>query len=201
MEFGFTQRMTPSSYERFLNAGFRRSGQMIYRPSCKGCQECQPIRILAQQFRPDRSMRRCWRANQDLVSQMGPPLLSTEKTELYQRYISTRHDKEDPAGPEDFLYLTPVESREVEFRLDGELVSVAIVDTVPSGLSAVYTFFAPEQATRGLGTYAVLWEIEYCRQHDLPYVYLGYYIRDSRKMNYKTRFQQYQIRQHGGEWI
>jgi arginine-tRNA-protein transferase len=192
--------MTGELYEQYLNAGFRRSGQIVYRPACENCRECQPLRVPVSEFQPDRSMRRCWRANQDLVTHIGLPRLTPAKLDLYRRYLITRHDEEDPSGPEDFLYLSAVESLEVEFRLGEELVAVAIVDVVPSGLSAVYTYFAPEHASRGLGAFAVLWEIDYCRRQGKPYVYLGYYVRDCRKMNYKTRFAPHEILAPDGVW-
>jgi arginine-tRNA-protein transferase len=199
-EFTFARRISPAAYEQFLNAGFRRSGQMIYRPACGVCRECQPIRAVVDEFQPDRSMRRCWQANLDLTARVVRPRLTPEKTELYRRYQTARHDKDDPSGPEDFLYVSPVESREIEFRLGDELVAVAIVDVVPAGLSAVYTYFSPEYPSRGLGTYAVLREIEYCRQHGKRLLYLGYYVRDCRKMNYKNRFVPHEILGPDGVW-
>jgi arginine-tRNA-protein transferase len=199
-EFAFVRRITPAAYERFLNAGFRRSGQMIYRPACGGCRECQPIRVLVDEFQPDRSMKRCWRANQDLTALVVHPRLTPEKTDLYCRYQTARHEKDDPSGPEDFLYSSPVESCEIEFRLGDELVAVAIADVVPSGLSAVYTYFAPELSARGLGTFAVLWEIDYCRRLSKRNLYLGYYVRECRKMNYKSRFVPREILGPDGAW-
>lgn len=199
-EFAFVRRITPAAYERFLNAGFRRSGQMIYRPACGGCRECQPIRVLVDEFQPDRSMRRCWRANQELTARVVRPRLTPEKTDLYRRYQTARHDKDDPSGPEDFLYASPVESREIEFRLGDELIAVAIVDVVPAGLSAVYTYFSSEHSARGLGTFAVLWEIDYCRRLGKPFLYLGYYVRECRKMSYKNRFAPHEILGPDGVW-
>ena len=200
MEFAFSVRLPAANYQRLLEQGFRRSGRMVYRPVCIGCRECQPIRVLAREFRPDRSMRRCWRANQDLDARIGPPQFSVAKSELYGRYLEARHEREPGDGPESFLYDSPVESREIEFRLGDQLVCVAIVDQVPSGLSAVYTYFDPHFAARSLGTFAVLWELEYCRRQGWPYYYLGYYVRDCRKMNYKTRFMPNELLSPDGTW-
>lgn len=199
-EFALVRRIAPEGYERFLNAGFRRSGRMIYRPSCGSCRECQPIRVVVEEFQPDRAMRRCWRANQDLAVRVVRPRLTPEKTDLYRRYLAARHDKDDPSGPEDFLYSSPVESREIEFRLGDKLLAVAIVDVVPSGMSAVYTYFDPQHPARGLGTFAVLWAINYCHLHSKRYLYLGYYVRDCRKMNYKNRFTPCEILGPDGVW-
>jgi len=128
------------------------------------------------------------------------PRLTSEKTELYRGYQTARHDKDDPSGPQDFLYASPVESLEIEFRLGDELVAVAIVDVVPAGLSAVYTYFSAEHSARGLGTLAVLWEIDYCRRIGKPLLYLGYYVRECRKMNYKNRFVPHEILGPDGVW-
>lgn len=200
MEFAFSVRLPATKYEQLLEQGFRRSGRMVYRPVCAGCRECQPIRVLASEFRPDRSMRRCWRANQDLEVRIGRPEFSVEKAELYRHYLEARHEREPGDGPEGFLYDSPVESREIEFRLGDRLVCVAIVDLIPAGLSAVYTYFGPDFAARGLGTFAVLWEIDFCRQRGWPYCYLGYYVRDCQKMNYKTRFVPHEIRDGDSVW-
>jgi arginine-tRNA-protein transferase len=116
------------------------------------------------------------------------------------RYLESRHERESSDGPEDFLYDSPVQSSEIMFYLRDRLVSVAIVDHVPSGLSAVYTYFDPDESARGLGIFAVLWELEYCRRHSLPYLYLGYYVHDCRKMNYKNRFAPHEILSPGGVW-
>ncbi len=199
-EFVFAGRVRAAMYGRLLARGFRRSGHMIYRPNCAGCRECQPIRALTESFRPDRSMRRNWRTNQDLVARIAQPRLSAEKRDLYARYLSVRHDKESSEGLDDFLYATPVDSLEIEFRLNGTLVGVAIADVVPTGLSAVYTYFEPQLASRGLGTFAVLWQINFCRERRRPHLYLGYFVRDCRKMNYKNRFVPHEILGPDGQW-
>ena len=110
------------------------------------------------------------------------------------------HEREPGDGPESFLYDSRTESREIEFRLGDQLVCVAIVDRVPSGMSAVYTYFDPDLAGRGLGTFAVLWELEYCRRQGWPLCYLGYFVRDCRKMNYKTRFKPNELLSPDGVW-
>jgi leucyl-tRNA---protein transferase len=201
MEYGFSLHVPPAWYEQLLNHGFRRSGRMVYRPICSNCRECQPIRVLAREFRPNRSMRRCWNANQDLKVRVAEPALTPAKSQLYERYLEARHERDPGDGPESFLYDSPVRSSEIAFHDKDRLVCIAIVDHVPSGLSAVYTYFDPEEAARGLGTFAVLWELDHCRRHDLPYLYLGYYVRDCRKMNYKTRFWPHEILSQSGAWV
>src|SRR5262245_2481686 len=155
MEYGFSMYVPPAWYERLLNHGFRRSGRMVYRPICAACRECQPIRVLAREFQPNRSMRRCWKANKDLEVRIAEPALTTAKSLLYERYLESRHEREPGDGPENFLYDSPVQSSEILFHHESRLVCVAIVDHVPSGLSAVYTYFDPDETARGLGTFAV----------------------------------------------
>jgi arginine-tRNA-protein transferase len=200
MEFGMPWRLSPAKYETLLERGFRRSGSMVYRPVCRSCRECQALRVLTAEFRPDRSMRRCWKTNQDLEVRIGKPEYTPQKGQLYRRYLEMRHEREAPEGPQEFLYDSPVSSSEICFYRRNQLISVAIVDQVPSGLSAVYTYFDPDHSARGLGTFAVLWELDYCRRQALPHLYLGYYVRDCRKMNYKNRFQPFEILSPTGAW-
>ena len=200
-QFILSNRLPPAAYEALLHEGFRRSGRMIYRPVCERCADCQSLRVLVAEFRPNRAMRRTWQANQDLdVCVVQRPELSDEKQQLYHRYLSVRHEREQAEGLEEFLYDSPVLTCEIEFRAAGKLVSVAIADVLPSGLSAVYCYFDPDQPARGLGTYAILWEIDYCRREALPHLYLGYYIRDCRKMSYKNRFSPHEILGGNGKW-
>jgi len=200
LEFTLSRRMTAGIYEGLLERGYRRSGRMFYRPVCTECRECQPVRVLTAEFRPDRSMRRAWQRNQDLIVTVRSPTPSREKLQLYGRYLAARHDKEDGDGLVDFLYRPPVPSREIEFRLADRLVCAAICDVVPSALSAVYTYFDPDLGPRGLGTFAVLWQIEHCRQLGKPFLYLGYFVRDCRKMNYKRRFRPHEMLSASGVW-
>jgi arginyl-tRNA--protein-N-Asp/Glu arginylyltransferase len=200
MQFAWSSQMPSAYYEVLLHHGFRRSGCMVYRPTCATCRECQSIRVLANEFRPNRSMRRCWSANQDLKVEFAEPRLSPTKIDLYRRYLESRHERDPAESPEDFLYQSPVPSGEITFSLHDRPICVAIVDHIPSGLSAVYTYFDPNESARGLGTFAVLWELDYCRRNGLPYLYLGYYVRECRKMNYKIRFEPYEIRQPSGVW-
>lgn len=187
--------MTSDLYGRLLERGFRRSGNDVYRPHCQSCTACVPTRIAVAAFRPDRSQRRNWRRNQDVQVVLGRGQFKPEHARLYQRYISARHSgggmDGDPAETfAGFILSSWCPGLLVEFRVEGQLLAVAAVDELPKGLSAVYTFFDPEAGeARGLGTFAVLWQIAHARQRGLPYVYPGYWIQQSRKMRYKTRFQ------------
>lgn len=194
----------PAAYSRLIREGFRRSGHYTYRPHCDGCKRCVPARVQVQAFRPGRSQRRCQRLNESLAASIQPLEFRDEHFALYQRYQRARHtgggmDMDDSEQYSQFLLSSQVNSSLVEFR-DGEnLVMVAVVDRVEDGLSAVYTFFDPALEKRGLGTYAVLWQIELARSLGLPYVYLGYWIAESPKMAYKSNFRPLQGLV-GGRW-
>lgn len=184
----------PAAYSRLIQAGFRRSGHYTYRPHCDGCRRCVPVRVRVNEFSPNRSQRRCLMQNQNLVVTSRALEFDAEHYDLYRRYQSMRHagggmDQDDSDQYSQFLLSSQVKSLLLEFRQDGKLVMVSLVDEVQDGLSAVYTFFEPELSKRGLGTYAVLWQIEYARKLGLQYLYLGYWIRDSRKMAYKSNFR------------
>ncbi len=183
-----------AAYGRLIQEGFRRSGHYTYRPHCLGCRRCVPVRIDAAAFRPNRSQKRNLRSNQSLAVGILPLEFSDEHYELYRRYQRARHtgggmDQDDSEQYAQFLLSSQVDTSLVEFRDAGKLVMVAVVDRIEDGLSAVYTFFDPELEKRGLGTYAVLWQIELARRLDLPHVYLGYWIEESRKMAYKANFR------------
>lgn len=184
----------PAAYGRLIREGFRRSGHYTYRPHCHGCKACVPVRIDVEAFQPNRSQKRCRRQNQSLQVKILPLEFRDEHFELYRCYQRARHkgggmDLDDSEQYTQFLLSSQVKTSLVEFR-DGEaLVMVAVVDRVDDGLSAVYTFFDPALEKRGLGTYAVLWQIELARSLGMPYVYLGYWIRESRKMAYKSNYR------------
>lgn len=182
-------------YSKLISHGFRRSGYRLYRPQCPGCAACESLRIPAEGFLPNRSQRRTWRRNADLAVRLEPPAYRREHFTLYKRYQQQRHpegemDFEDPADYARACLESPVDTRLVTFRdRPGRLLAVAITDFLEAGLSAMYTFFEPEAARRSLGTYAILWQVEYARQRGLPHVYLGYWVRECAKMAYKSQFR------------
>ena len=191
------------SYPPLIEVGFRRSGTFTYKPHCEHCQACTPIRVDSTQFTPSRSQRRALKRFAHLQAFKKPLAWDEEHYALYRLYQAERHagsemDSDDKSQYIDFLLTSQVNSYLIEFRDTSQLVMVALVDELPNGLSAVYTFFDP--AIAGLGTYAILWQILYCQQHQLPWLYLGYWIEQSRKMSYKTQFVPYQLFSHG-QWI
>ena len=186
--------MTAPIYSQLSDLGFRRSGNYVYRPQCQGCSACISVRIPVADFHPRREQRRCWQRNQDMTVTPVPVQWSEEHYTLYARYISARHREGDmyPPSPRqyrEFLTSDWSDTELVEFRLDGQLLIVAVTDSLENGLSAVYTFYDPEINTRSLGTFAILWQVEACRAKGLRSLYLGYWVRQAQRMRYKTKFR------------
>jgi leucyl-tRNA---protein transferase len=197
----YTQ-LSKAVYSQLVDYGFRRSGEHAYRPHCRNCNECVPVRVPVAQFQPRRSQRRTWQHNQDL--RVIPRIASydEEHFELYRRYIDQRHpgggmDCPDRERYLEFLLSSWCDTLFYEFRLNDRLLAVAVVDYLLQGLSAVYTFFDPGEPGRGLGTYAVLWQIRETERLGLPWLYLGYWIKDCVKMSYKSEYRPMEVYRDG----
>ncbi|KAA0890044.1 arginyltransferase [Pusillimonas sp. ANT_WB101] len=199
-----THLINAELYSKLVEQGFRRSGLFTYRPHCDHCNACVPVRIDVARFHPKRNQRKSWNHHSDLVPRDLPLHWNDEHFALYEHYQHARHagagmDEDSRAQYTQFLLTSRVSSRLIEFRQPtGELKMVSIVDILDTGLSSVYTFFDPE-AAGSLGTYGILWQIDRCRAMGLPWLYLGYWIQQSRKMMYKSRFQPYQLL-YDGRW-
>jgi arginyl-tRNA--protein-N-Asp/Glu arginylyltransferase len=185
-------------YTALSSAGFRRSGEHIYRPYCEGCAACIPVRVPAQEFRLARRQKRTLKTNLDVVVKTQLPYFSEHYYKLYERYIIERHSDGDMYPPSrdqfnSFLVEGRKEALFFELTVGKELVGVAVVDQLNDGLSAIYTFFEPDFSDRGLGNFAVLWIIEETRRRGLNYVYLGYWIKQCQKMSYKMDYQPLQM--------
>ena len=185
-------------YTQLAGFGFRRSGETIYRPHCVGCVACRSLRIPAALFQANRIQRRIWERNQDLQLRIIPAAFYREHFELFARYIKLRHagGGMDPATPDSywsFINSGWCNTVLYELRLQRDLIAVAVVDKLGDGLSAVYTFFDPDQAPRSLGTYAILLEIVEAQRSGLKWVYLGYWVDNCAKMSYKRNFKPHQI--------
>jgi len=194
--------MTREIFNNLSEVGFRRSGGIVYAPRCRECNACLPIRILVNAFAPNRSQRRNWKRNRDLTVTIKSAKIRDEHFELYSCYINHRHSDgematDDPARFAEFFLSSWCESHFIEFRLDGKLIAVAVIDLLQQGWSAVYTFFDPNYTNRGLGTFAVQWMVEQCSKLGLPYLYLGYLIHESKKMSYKANFRPYEVYSDG----
>lgn len=181
-------------YSELSVLGFRRSGEHLYRPHCVGCTACIPARIPVNDFSPTKQQKRILKRNADLSVCPTAPRFTDEYYALYQSYIEARHADGDmyPPSPEQFKSFLASDwpfSRFYEFRAQGQLLAIAVTDVLPSGLSAVYTFYDPNQERRSLGRYAILWQIQETTRQQLEALYLGYWIKDCRKMNYKTEYR------------
>lgn len=186
------------AYSRLVRLGFRRSGHYTYRPQCLACAECIPVRIDCANFSANRSQQRTWKKNIELTAIPRGLAFDPEHYDLYRRYQGNRHkgggmDLDDEEQYERFLLNSNVATQLIEFRAGDELRMVSVIDVLEDGLSSVYTFFDPQFPSHGLGTFNILWQIALCNSLELPYLYLGYWIADSRKMAYKIRFQPIQM--------
>jgi len=181
-------------HDQLSMAGFRRSHGIVYAPACPNCQECIPVRIVVPGFKSSRSQRRILNKNLDITAVETAAVASTEQYQIFSEYQNRRHASGDMAKMDFYEYQalieeTPIDTFVAEFRnSDERLVGAMLADRVDDGLSAVYSFFDPDEDTRSLGTYMILWLIENAKQMDLGYVYLGFWVESSRKMAYKATF-------------
>jgi arginine-tRNA-protein transferase len=199
--------MSADAYHRFMDAGFRRSGRLVYQPVCAGCRRCVPLRVPVAAFTPSKSQRRCRRRNQDLRIESGPAEPTAEKFELYRRYTRIWHDKadddpeEDEASFESFLYDSPVDTIEFCYRdAGGRLLAVGICDVSASSLSSVYFYHEPDESRRGLGTFGALHEIDIARSWGISHYYLGYWVGGCGAMQYKSSFRPCEVLHTDGIW-
>jgi arginine-tRNA-protein transferase len=182
-------------YNDLSRAGFRRSHQLAYRPACPNCNACTPVRIDASGFIAGRSARRLAQINADLTAFEAPAVATSEQYRLFNRYQHARHGDSDMAGMSFGDFRAMVEDSPVHTLLlvlrdpAGRLLGGCLADSLDDGISAVYSFYDPDENRRSLGTWLILQLIERVRRQEQRYVYLGYWIAGSRKMGYKTRFQ------------
>lgn len=200
-------------YSSLIDQGFRRSGKFAYRPHCENCQECVSVRLAVNEFTPNRSQKRAFKQHQNLTTKVVPVDYYEEHYALYVAYQHSRHNDQTKAESSEadeieqyknFLCQSNVESVLVEFRDQGVLKMVSVIDIVRDGISAVYTFYdtsgAGTSAKRpSYGTYNIMWQADWCKKLERPYLYLGYWIRDSQKMAYKQNYQPLQ-KLINGEW-
>jgi arginine-tRNA-protein transferase len=181
-------------YSQLVRMGFRRSGGFTYRPYCDRCQACVPVRIPVADFSANRTQRKCLRLHANLDVIKRKLAYDAEHYALYLRYQRYRHagggmDQDSREQYQHFLLHSNVATELLEFREGGVLRMVGLIDRLADGLSSVYAFFEPDVRGASYGTYNVLWQIERCRSLGLAYLYLGYWIAESRKMAYKATFR------------
>jgi arginine-tRNA-protein transferase len=191
-------------YDDLSRAGFRRSHRFAYRPACRGCSSCVPVRIAVERFRHTRSTRRVRNANRDICGSLVTPRATPEQFRLFSAYQRMRHGDSDMASMRygDYRGMvedTPLRTALAEFRDGcGDLVAASLIDLLDDGVSAVYSYYDPLQTKRSLGIWSVLWLVEECRRRGQPFVYLGYWIAESPKMAYKNRFPALERLDEGG---
>lgn len=199
------QTLDNSLYSQLSEYGFRRSGTHIYKPACSHCQACIPVRIPVKLFKPKRNQKRTWNRNKDLVVSIVDTIDTDEHYNLYERYINERHSDGDmfPPSKKQFTSFLSDEwpsIRYYEFRLMGRLIATSVADIMDNGISAVYSYYDPSELKRSLGTHIILFLVEQAKMLGLPSVYLGYWIKSSPKMNYKSTFRPLEI-QNGSRWM
>lgn len=198
-------RIDKALNSKLSELGYRRSGAHLYRPDCDHCGACVSCRIPVSGFRFSRRHRKTWKANQDLVAKQTPNLNRQQAYALYKNYINTRHRDGDmyPATSEQFQAFIEAripDTQFVEFYSGERLLAVSVLDELDNGLSAVYTFFDPAETHRSLGIYVILWQIRAAFARQLPYLYLGYWIKDCTKMQYKGTFRPIEVLVNGN-WV
>jgi arginine-tRNA-protein transferase len=204
-----TGRRAATLHHLLSDNGFRRSQNLIYRPACDGCNACQSVRIVAQEFAPSARYRRILNANADIAVEVCQPRATAEQFALFKHYLEARHASGGMTQMSfvDYEYMvedTPVQTVLVEYRLisvqERPLVAVALTDVMSDGLSMVYSFFDPQLSKRGLGNLLILDHIEQVRLAALSYVYLGYWVKDSPKMAYKGRYHPLEVQRGSLGW-
>jgi len=199
------QTLGSALYSQLSEYGFRRSGKHIYKPMCADCRACVPMRVPVALFKPKRQQKRTWKRNLDLSVSIVQSIDSDEHYSLYESYINERHADGDMFPPsreqfQSFLADQWQSTRYYEFRFEGKLIATSVADIMDNGISAVYTYYDPKEHRRSLGTQVILFLIDQAKELGLPAVYLGYWIKSSPKMNYKSAFRPLEI-QDGYNWL
>jgi len=184
----------PALFSLLSRSGFRRSGNMLYSPKCPSCSACVSVRIPSLLFKPSRGQKRVWRKNSDLRVTIEDVSFKQEHFNLYLKYQQFRHPdstmcNDDPEKYTSFIESAFSASKFVCIHLQDQLIGICVIDQFDQGLSAVYTFFDPEYSNRSIGTYAIMYLVKIARLRGIPYVYLGYWVDQSSKMDYKRKFR------------
>jgi leucyl-tRNA---protein transferase len=209
LEYEQVSELSPAEYMHRMANGWRRFGDMLFRPQCPRCKQCRSIRVVVDRFRPDRSQRRNRKDNEGVVQlRIGTPSVNRVKLDLFDRFHAYQteskswpsHEPKDASDYSRSFVENPFPTQEWCYFLHNRLVGVGYVDDLPGGLSAIYFYHDPDERDRGLGTWNVLSVIDHARQRGIPYVYLGYYVAGCRSMAYKARFVPNQALGADGQW-
>lgn len=210
LEYEFVAQISPAEYMQRMLSGWRRFGSALFHPKCPSCSKCQPLRVVVDRFRPNRSQRRAKKANDAVIQRrIGEPSVTRAKLELYDRYHAFQadakgwpsHDRNNAEMYEESYVHNPLPTQEWCYYLGRRLVGVGYVDVLPQGLSAIYFFYDPEERRRALGVWNVLSILAEANRRRLPHVYLGYYVEGCPSMVYKAGFVPNQIRGPDGRWV
>lgn len=199
-------RTGPLLHDKFATMGFRRNQSILYRPHCDGCKACVSARILVPEFKPSKSQKRVWAKNKNLVRHDMINMATKEQFDLFKKYQQTRHTASDMSlmNALDYAMMledSPVATSILEYRdLNSQLVAAMMIDRLSDALSLVYSFFDPDRTQQSLGTYLILDAIDYAASLHLNYVYLGYWVKGSQKMDYKSKFLP-QEHFNGQDWV
>lgn len=182
--------------EVFLRAGYRRNGNIIYAMTCPECRACVPIRLAPKKFRPNRNQKRVIKRNRDLTVEILPPQMGNEQLELCRKFLAARYP-ESGCSPEEyysgFFINSMCTTLEVQYRLAGSLIGTGIIDLSPEWMNCVYFYFDPEAGRRSPGIYNILYLLNFCRLHNINFLYLGYWLKEVRAMRYKAGFSPHQL--------
>jgi arginyl-tRNA--protein-N-Asp/Glu arginylyltransferase len=184
----------------YLASGYRRNGNVIYTMHCKECVRCVPIRINPQEFKTNRNQKRVWQKNQDIEIAVSPLSCSQENLELLEKFLAGRYPGRENSAIDyytDFFINHITTTVEFSYRIDSRLIGVAIVDLSPSWLNGVFFYFDPAESKRSPGTFNILHLVEFCRQKNIEFVYLGYWINDVKSMKYKKNFKPHHVFRDG----
>lgn len=207
LDYSLVLELTPEEYEEKMNQGFRKFGPFLFKPNCGPCQECRPIRILADQFTPNRSQKRCLVRNEDLTIRLGEPRADAARMNLYNRYHVWQEERkgwpstEKDADDYQFTFLNnPLPSIEISAWEGSILRAVALTELTPNVVSGIYHYHDPDCADRSLGKLVMLHVIDLAQRLGKPYAYFGYYVADCGSLNYKSTFRPCEILSADGVW-
>lgn len=199
------QRLSPEQLDMLLEEGDQRVGGTVFRTDCPFCNACEPVRVDVPAFVQSRSQRRVWKKNQDLRVELAPPTLSRRRVHLWNRHrqargLMTDMSRRDPLGYQEWLVDSCAVTREVRYYLEHRLVAVSVLDFGREGANSAYCYYDPRFASRSLGVYSVLWELEHCRSLGMRWYYLGLWVADCAALRYKTNYLPHE-RLIRGRWV